>query len=261
MAIPGNTLSTAVHSDDFRGGRASPKLSITKDFETGPTELNDTSAGLLVKTWVFEILADTLVVYPEATPSQKTTISSGHGELTEISGTFDQNGRPIVAYVEDGSAKLRWFDPVPATFVVTDYGLTVLNPRVALDDKRFLQNAASDIIFSYILNGGLYIRVQRERYLTARLLDANAILSTETQKILFRTGLNRGYRFQWEFRDYDIDESFEFVLTNENQEAFLDLAKDDAGVRDDINDNSSTTTNFDLGDATVWDADNSADGE
>jgi hypothetical protein len=260
VALPNSGAeSLTIQASDFRGGRASFKQTLTKDYETGPTGLNDTSEGLLVKTWVFEIRGSTIVTYPEATPSLTTTLGSGYGELTEISGTFDQNGRPIFTYVEDGEAKLNWYDSSIASFTVTNYGATVLNPRVALDDKRFSQNPASDIIFTYIKNTNLYYRTQRERYLTEHLFKASVIQNENT--ILFRVGLNRGYRFQWEFRDYTVSDDFEFEITNENFEAFLDLASDDASQRADINDNSSTATDFDEDAPTVWDADNKTDEE
>ena len=84
-------------------------------------------------------------------------------DITEVDLAFDQNMRPVLAYVSGGIAKLYWYDTVSQSQVITDFP-NAKNPRVSLDDKRTFNTANSDVIFAYINNDQLCCRYQRERY-------------------------------------------------------------------------------------------------
>jgi hypothetical protein len=124
--------------------------------------------------------------------------------ITEFSFSFDQNMRLAIAFVQDGVAKLRWFDSVPGQTVITEYP-SAITPRVVLDDKRFTQTSASDIIFAYMRNGDLYYRQQRDRFQTE--IDPTELMPeperTQTRERnalspgLIKIGFNRQLRLQF----------------------------------------------------------------
>lgn len=169
MAMPNDRLSTTATFSQLVGARA-PEARPYADREDGGIALNDPSAGHLYQEWRTVITLGTLVTV-EADNSPPTTLYSGTN-ITEASATFDQNMRPVLAFVEDGLAKLRWYDTQVGAQVVTEYP-DVHSPRVALDDKRVWQTQRSDVVFAYIRAGGLYYRQQRDRYSVERLLAAS----------------------------------------------------------------------------------------
>lgn len=149
--------------------------SATRDYEMGGIALSDPSRGLQYQPWEFWLVPPNEVrCKPLNDSGDGIPLIATSGEITSISGTFDRNMRPCVAYTEQGTAKLWWYDSVPAMMVVTAFpGAT--QPRVAHDDKRDGSAATSDIILAYVMDGVLYTREQRDRfeleYLTATGLD------------------------------------------------------------------------------------------
>lgn len=136
---------------------------VTESWEKGGVALSDTSQGLMSHTWRAWI--DGKAIYIMRADQGKDTAVTllAAPDITEVDLTFDQNMRPILAYVSDGIAKLYWYDTVSQSNVITDYP-TIKNPRVSLDDKRAFNVANSDVIFAYINNDQLCCRYQRERY-------------------------------------------------------------------------------------------------
>jgi hypothetical protein len=67
-----------------------------------------------------------------------------------------------------------------------------------MDDNRPLPLTLgiSDVILTYIRDGALYVRVQRERFLTERLIAADIQGSTR----IWHFGMNNKLRLQWELR-------------------------------------------------------------
>ena len=188
MALPGESLSSSPRPSQFAGGRALA-VSSRQDYETGGVALQDPSRGLQVQMWRARLIGQDVVI--DADTVAPVTWYSAPG-ITEISFTFDQNMRPVLAFVQDGVAKLRWFDPVAGAVVVVDIGAGVVTPRVALDDKRRFGLPDSDVILAYIRGGALYYRQQRERFQTERLLDAGPHYR------LIKIGMGRGLRMQFD---------------------------------------------------------------
>lgn len=188
MALPGESLSTNPMPSQFVGGR-SLAVSSRQDYETGGIALQDPSQGLRVQTWRARLIGQAVVI--DADTVAPVTWYSAPG-ITEISLSFDQNMRPVLAFVQDGVAKLRWFDPVAGAVVVTNIGAGVVTPRVALDDKRRFGVPDSDVLLAYLRGGALYYRQQRERFLTERLLHAGPHYR------LIKIGMGRGLRMQFD---------------------------------------------------------------
>lgn len=141
----------------------SKAYALTESWEQGGVGLSDTSQGLVSHTW--RAWTDSKAIYIQRTDLPKDTVKTllAAPNITELDLTFDQNMRPVLAYVSGGIAKLYWYDTVSQSQTITDFP-NVQNPRVSLDDKRNFNTANSDVIFAYINNDQLCCRYQRERY-------------------------------------------------------------------------------------------------
>jgi hypothetical protein len=159
-----------------------------ENYELGGVALNDSSQGLRVKVWRGRLVDNQIIL--DADDVSPIVVVSGSG-ITEFQFTFDQNMRPFVCYVEDGSAKFYWYDSNIASFATTVMASGVTNPRCALDDKRSMQSSLSDIILAYVREGSLYFRAQRDRYLAEyQLIDGGV-------DELVQMGMSRGNRLQF----------------------------------------------------------------
>jgi hypothetical protein len=185
--LPDGVLSTIPIQAIFTGARA---LAVTKtvDYEDGGVALNDPSEGLLYQVWRCRLVGDDVVI--GASSVTETILYSATG-ITEISFTFDQNMRPVLAFVKDGASYLRWYDSLYEEQVVTALDVDVTNPRVTLDDKRILQVAISDIILGYVRAGNLYYRQQRDRF------ETEYLLAEEVTSELVKIGMNKQFRLQF----------------------------------------------------------------
>ncbi len=136
---------------------------VTESWELGGIALSDTSQGLMSYKW--RAWTDSKAIYIMRADQGNTTAKPllAAPNITAIDLTFDQNMRPVLAYMSDSMAKLYWYDTVNQSNVITDYP-DIKNPRVSLDDKRAFNVANSDVIFAYINNDQLCCRYQRERY-------------------------------------------------------------------------------------------------
>lgn len=85
------------------------------------------------------------------------------GVVSEISFSFDQNMKPVVAFVEDGVSKLNYYDTVLQREVTKTFE-GIRNPKVSLDDKRRMAASYNDVILAYLKGDSLFYRLQRERY-------------------------------------------------------------------------------------------------
>ncbi len=193
MALPDGVLSSRPVSSPFLGGRTQLVRAI-EDFETGGIALQDPSRGLQYQTWRARIVKHNTQIVLDAEQVPANVFITGNN-LTEVSLTFDRNMRPAIAYVEDGMAKLYWYDAIQSAPVTTSYP-GIITPRVSLDDKRPLQSAVSDVIFAYLKNNGLYYRQQRDRYQQEYLLQANI-----NSPGLIKIGMNRQLRLQFLLRN------------------------------------------------------------
>lgn len=194
MALPENRLSIEPARAPLIGARAFPTSKIV-DYEDGGVAIQDISKGLLFQRWRALLLNPGQLdsyVQMDAPSVAPFTLVSLPG-LTEISISFDQLMRPTLAYVQGGTAYLRWYDSAENEYVTDEIGEGILTPRVAMDDKRFIATngyQSNDIILAYIKDGDLYYRQQRDRYTIERLLKENV-------KPLIKIGFSRGLRFQF----------------------------------------------------------------
>ena len=158
--LPQLLLSQEANKAMFLGGRAFP-VQKRRDYELGAAGIGDVSKGNTFQIWRARI--DKNHVYLGA-PTVEESILLDLPKVSEISFSFDQNANPIFAYVQDGVAKLHWFDASIGKYTLTVLGSDVNTPKVTLDAKRLYQSAVSDVLVFYERLGGLYMRMQRERF-------------------------------------------------------------------------------------------------
>ncbi len=160
-------------------------------YEDGPVYIQDTSMGLGHQIWRGRLVGDTFYLTSPTTP--ETAIMTVRG-ITEISFTFDQNGRYVVAYLVGSVLWLYWFDPAVNEFIHTPLDSDVISPRISLDDYRPLLLSSSNIILAYVKNNNLYCRVQEDRYQIPFLVEE------DIGGRLMRIGMNINFRFQYVFQ-------------------------------------------------------------
>lgn len=158
------------------------------DYELGGVALNDTNEGLRYQTWTIRVDGDDILI---SAPEVAETVLFTAAGTSQVSLAFDQNMRPAVAFVQNGVAKLRWYDTLAAAQVITEFADAV-TPRVCLDDKRETQTGTSDIILAYVRDGDLYFRAQRDRFGVEYLLKA------DVGGTLVKVGMMRNNRLGFE---------------------------------------------------------------
>lgn len=194
--IPMGRLSTVavpadfMHPDDLEGA-ATFEFGPISDYEMGGKAISDPSLGNQDRPWTITA-NEAGEVYFFAAENPEALFITLPG-LSELSAAFDQNMRPVLAYVQDGVARLRWYDTVPGAYVVTDLPAGTISPRVALDDKRLTQTQLgdNDIILAYVRSGNLYYRQQRDRY------EVEYLLGVVGSAKLIRIGMNVVNRLQF----------------------------------------------------------------
>lgn len=188
--LPDNTL-IELNASDFLPPR-NKVTSATECWEIGGIALSDTSEPF-THYWYGYVKGK--AIYLHRSGAEPVTVLAFDGDVTEMSFTFDQNMRPIIAYVEDGLVKLYWYDAVAAQNVVTDYP-SVTCPRLSLDDKRTFNIGNSDIIFAYVADSNrLCYRLQRERYGIEHTLRIDDRKSAASPLKLFEIGMSTNNRF------------------------------------------------------------------
>lgn len=166
--------------------------SATECWEIGGIALSDTSEPFKYY-WYGYVKGK--AIYLHRSGADPVTVLAFAGSVTEMSFTFDQNMRPTIAYVENGVAKLYWYDASVAKNVLTLYP-NITNPRLSLDDKRKFNIGNSDIIFAYVIDHNrLCYRLQRERYGAEHVLLTDTTKSDDEPLELFTIGMSADNRF------------------------------------------------------------------
>jgi len=186
MSMPQNVLSTTPVPSAFIGARALASHERV-DYEEGPIAIQDVTQGLQAQRWRMRLINGQFWLDAPAAPEFIAYTAAG---ASELSFTFDQQGRLVLAYVQDGQPKLYWFDSSAPGFVVTNLPADAVTPKIILDDKRFTQVQISDVILQYVRAGRLKMRMQRDRFLIEYDLSAGPWTG------IAKLGFNRGLRLQ-----------------------------------------------------------------
>lgn len=195
MAFPDNRLSTTLLAAAYVTPYDLIPPNKTTAYAIGGVGLNDSSQGLNVQLWTATVVGDEVKL---VAPNQTVAITVFSApDITALTIAFDQNMRVTLCYVQYGVAKLYWYDTNIAGYAITEFP-GAITPRVTLDDRRDLESSTSDIVLAYVKNDNLYFRLQRERYLTERLLKANV------QATLTQMGMNVVNRLQFKLKPYRV---------------------------------------------------------
>ncbi len=188
-------LSTvSVPAISILGGRALTG-GLKQDFEDGPIELNDPSAGLYYQIWQGIASDQGVRLVKDAGNGEGTDVLT-QLNITEMSFTFDQNGHPSVCYTQYGQTKIYWYDSTVGTMAITLIGSGIGSPKIFLDDKRQTQTAISDMIVGYIKQEQLCYRLQRDRFGT------EYVLATNVKGRLQKIGMGNNLRLQFVVGNY-----------------------------------------------------------
>lgn len=159
-----------------------------EDWEDGGVGIQDPSQGLTGYTWKCYPDASGIWIQRNGLAAQLWIASPG--TVKEVAFAFDQNMRPVVAYVlANNTAYMNWYDTTAANYVTTNYGTTIRTPRLSLDDKRSTQSLTSDVILAYIKGTDLCYRMQRDRYTIERTLATGIPLIGRLKNIGMTTNL------------------------------------------------------------------------
>ena len=148
--LPNDSWSSFPQAAGFLPPHDAPSVNPLVAQDMGPIAVNDVTQGLRARLWT-------------ATCDGSAVTLVGHGELlsdtaiTQISLTFDQAGKPFVAYAAGGMVKIWWFDPIAAANVITEIAMGD-QPFAHLDERRPELVSISDVIILYRAAGALRYR-------------------------------------------------------------------------------------------------------
>jgi hypothetical protein len=200
MAMPGNVLVEPFQPAPFDEPDDVPRVPLTTDLELGGTALNDPSFGLQVKDWKFAYTDfDGNVFVAPAGGGVANMLFTRLG-ITQLSGAFDQNMNPAVAFIDGTDAWLWFFDTVLNAYTFLALPAGARTPFLTMDDKRPTANSYNDILLFYVLDTNLVYRQQRNRFQVERILHS----FNGPQVDILRVGMNKGLRVQIEVEGPDV---------------------------------------------------------
>ena len=165
-------------------------------FDLGPVDFLDLREGLFFRPWRIRAVENEVLIARANVPNtdwqdEFLLFSYEGNQGSDFGLTFDQNGRPVVTYTQDGDVMLYWYDPVVGSMVIATVGAG-RTPRVRLDIRSKMLSAISDVILMYLDdNNKLVFRLQRDRFGT--LYETG--LEGDGNYYLEETGLATNWRF------------------------------------------------------------------
>lgn len=178
----------------------SPAVTDLTDVQLGGVALNNGTQGLQVQNWAMEVQGSLLTtqVWISATTVASTFLFA-RPNITWARMAFDQNMHPFIAFIDQNGPAFWWYDPTLPGQTFTSLTSDVTNPCCTMDDKRPLETrlGTNDIILSYVRNGTLYYRQQRDRYGTEYVLYTNINVAISNPK-LNKIGMGSQYRLMFE---------------------------------------------------------------
>jgi hypothetical protein len=168
------------------------------DYELGGVAVSDATQGLKVQVWKVRLKLGVNyigTVYLSAPNTAEFVVYAGDS-ISTISLAFDQNMKPALAFMQDEVAKLWWYDnTIPGYDVITLPSDTHI-PRICFDDKRNEVVSSADILLTYVRDGSLYFREQRDRFTIEYELKTGIISD------VLQFGMTSKNRVQWTFGQF-----------------------------------------------------------
>lgn len=193
MTLPNNQLAPDGPIGVWLQPDNTARIDPLVDYELGGIGISDPSQGLQIQNWRVRVDGNQNILVSPEPYTVETFIITG-AAITEISLAFDQNMRPVIAFLDNGQAKLYWYNPDTGSVVTISIMPGIVSAMVTMDDKRkaATELATNDVLVYYIRDGNLYYRQQRERYATERML---AVLKSPLGK-LRKLGMAENWRVQ-----------------------------------------------------------------
>lgn len=168
----------------------------TTSFDLGPIAQSDTSAGLNAYIWrarveggdVYVCRADLARTAWGAEILAFVADDSESPNVPEVSITFDQNGKLVIAFTKGGKVYLWWFDPTISATRITEIAAG-RNPIVYLDDRVQMFSGDSDVLLFMVqpqLDRMIYVR-QRDRYETAYDMGIDHVKTKYFERVMMGT--------------------------------------------------------------------------
>jgi hypothetical protein len=219
MAIPPGGFSSTPQPSALLAPDSRERV-LTEDFERGGVALNDPSHGYDVRDWMARTDGAEVWVAPWPEEAPRTVLHAG-SDITEVTLAFDQNMQPILAWVEGGLTRMRWYDSAANAgtggFVVTSF-VDCRCPFLTMDDKRAIAAGTNDIILAYIRDEQVRYRQQRERFTVEYTLGPTP---SQGSRIL-KAGMGLNGRLQFKIsvapsaRHHDIKTDTLYLVTGED---------------------------------------------
>lgn len=162
-------------------------------YAEGGEVIADATKGLTGYTWKAYADINSRVYVGREDSGNPVYIFQGD-DITQVDLTFDQNMRPFIAYVDKGRANYYHFSRATSSYARVPLPIGWTFPRCELDMRDTKDIPNSDIILGYIRGDKLCFGIQRERYLTER------VVATDPKKsMLWRVGktVDGRFAFQW----------------------------------------------------------------
>lgn len=157
------------------------RTSLLVDHELAPD-------GIVYRAWYFS--GNVYMAPLEDLDNSELLFSAS--SITELTLSFDQLRRPMVAYVQNGATKLWWFDASSGSISILSLP-AVTSPFLTRDDKRREEVSFSDVLLFYVKDGNLCTRTQRDRFTIERVEWSG--LPARARRIR-HAGMNRDGRVQ-----------------------------------------------------------------
>ena len=169
--IPGGVLVADAPITDYLEPDNRHRSNLLEDFERGALAISNPGGGMEQANWRAAVV-DTAITVQNLLSGPAVTLVTTSQAATEVSLAFDASMAPVLAWVEGGTTKFRWFDSTVPGYVVETLAGTRC-PRLTLDDKRAALDTWRDVLLIYVKTGTperLAYRQQRDRYLTEYIL-------------------------------------------------------------------------------------------
>lgn len=167
MALPGESLSSAIVYAPFMKPRERSLRAPLVVYERGGVSLQDPSQGVDVKDWKAFVTDEG--IWLQSRQAETPVLFLEGEEINHVSLAFDTNMNPVIVYRQLEVVKMSWFDSTLTARVVTEYP-QILVGAVTLDDRREGMGALNDVLFIYIRDEAIFYRQQRDRFGIERFL-------------------------------------------------------------------------------------------
>lgn len=191
--LPDMVLSTTPEPSAFLPPRTVLRASAVSglsDFHYGGIHLNDATHGITYQLWTLRIAGNGILLSaPNTSEFQELTANAPTwGALA-----FDQNARVFIAYVDvTRTGFYYWFDSTIPGYRLSQLPGNIDRVFASLDDSRVPELQTSDVILSYVREGVLYFRAQRDRFGVEYTLGSPPAPQVQV-------GMSHGDRYQFAF--------------------------------------------------------------